>query len=466
MPYAERRGSKWRVRWNTGKKHPETGRWIYDSQGGFDTQDDAIAYGLDRESDIRNDRYISRRDGTILMREYCRTWQQTIRVGHLRRRNVESYIRLYIEPRWGDVAVADIKPSAYRAWALWLEDQPNIGDRYRGEILLVFSMLMDDAVDDGLRPASPVQKKRRRGVYKKKPRERKREMRIEDVHQLACNALAFWGLDGYVYVWTFAMTGMRPAELYGLRPEYCHPNWPASDPVDDPREADREERHADDLERYGPSLMPAIRVQWQHQREEGTGPASLYPPKYESRRTLVIPRFLAELLEMLLASRESEWVFTSINNGPLINANFPYHYWRKFADGREAKQEFERTRLGQRQVVDSRRPVVELPPVVAWKGKRQYLMRHGHKEWLDEEGHSRVATESRMGHELAGVEGLYSNVTPAMERIIAESLQARWERFVVTLPEGWEPPPSPATLPVDLAGWMKRQVSEARGRSS
>lgn len=467
MPYPEQRGNKWRVRWNTGKKHPETGRWIYDGQGGFDTRDEAIAFGLDRESDIRNDRYISRRDGSVLMGEYCRTWQQTIRVGHLRRRNIGSYIRLYIEPRWGDVAVADIKPSAYRAWVLWLEEQPNIGDRYRGEILLVFSMMMDDAVDDGLRQASPVQKKkRRRGVYKKKPRERKRNMRIEDVHQLACNALTFWGFPGYVYVWTFAMTGMRPAELYGLRPEFCHPSWPASDPLDDPVEEDREERHTEDLERYGPDLMPAIRVQWQHQRLEGTGTPGLYMPKYASRRTLVVPPFLAELLEMLVADRESEWVFTSINGGPLINANFPYHYWRKFADGRGAREEFERVRRGQAQTVDSRRPVPELPAVERWRGKRQYLMRHGHKEWIDEDGHSRIAAESRMGHELAGVEGLYSNVTPAMERAIMESLQARWESFVLTLPEGWEPPPSPTPLPVDLAGWMKSQVKAAQDKSS
>ena len=45
MPYPEQRGNKWRVRWNTGKKHPETGRWLYDSQGGFDDRDAAIAQG-------------------------------------------------------------------------------------------------------------------------------------------------------------------------------------------------------------------------------------------------------------------------------------------------------------------------------------------------------------------------------------------------------------------------------------
>ncbi|MFC7983873.1 integrase [Streptomyces sp. NPDC057336] len=463
MPYPEQRGNKWRVRWNTGKKHPETGRWLYDSQGGFDSREAAIAYGLDRESDIRNQRYTSRRDGAIPMSEYCRTWQQTLDVGHLRRRNIESFIRLYIEPHWGEMAVADIRPSAYRAWELWLKDQPNIGDRYRNEILLVFSMMMDDAVDDGLRQASPVPKRKRRGKYVKKKKERKRNLRMEDVHQLACNALQFWGFAGYVFQFMIPFTGMRPAELYALRREYCHPAWPAADPLDDPDEEDREERHADDLERYGPSLMPAVRVQWQHQRDSGE--LKLFPPKYGSRRTLVLPRFLTELLEILLASHEGQYVFPSINGGLLANANFAYHYWRPIADGRGASEEFERVRLGQKQLVDSRRPLPEIPAVASWKGKRQYLLRHGHKEWLDEDGHSRIAVETRMGHEVAGVEGLYANVTPAMEKRIAEALQRRWLEFVRTLPEGWEPPSSPSPLPLDLGEWMKLQVKAARASS-
>lgn len=456
MPYPEQRGNKWRVRWNTGKRHPETGRWLYDSQGGFDTRDEAVAYGLDRESDIRNDRYISRRDGAVLMSEYCRTWQQTLDVGHLRKRNIESYIRLYIEPRWGDTAVADIKPSSYRAWELWLKDQPNVGDAYRREILLVFSMMMDDAVNDELRISSPVPKQKRRGRYVRRKKERKRNLRIEDVHQLACNALQYWGFPGYVFQFMMPFTGMRPAELYALRREYSHPTWPASDPLDDREEEDRHERHAEDVERYGPKLMPAVRVQWQHQREDGE--LKLFPPKYGSRRTLVLPPFLAELLEMLLASHESEWVFTSINGGRLGDANFTYSYWRKFADGLEPRKKSE---TGDRRT-GSRRWLAGWEPVKNWSGKRMYLLRHGHKEWLDDDGHSRIAVETRMGHEVAGVEGLYANVTAGMEKRIMDSLQERWLRFVVTLPDGWEPPPSPTPLPVDLSEWMKLQVKAAK----
>lgn len=449
MPYAEQRGTKWRVRWNTLKKHPETGKWIFDQQGGFDTRDEAVAYGLDRESDIRNQRYVSRRDGAVLMRDFCRTWPATQDVGHLRKKAILSMIRLYVEPRWGDTAVNDVKASAARAWKIWLAEQPNIGDGYGREIFGVFSMMMDDAVEDGMIQSSPVQKKRRRGKYVKKKKERKRDMRIEDVHQLACNALQFWGLPGYVFVLTMATTGMRPAELYALRREYCHPHWPASDPRTDP---DEEVRYEEDMERYaGEDPMPAVRVEYQHQWKDSV--LSLLPPKYDSHRTLVVPRFLAELLEMLLKSHDSEWVFPSINGGELAKANFTYHYWRKIADGQKARTP--RSKGGGRG--GSWRVLPGWDPVKNWTGKRLYLLRHGHKEWIDEDGHSRIATESRMGHEVAGVEGLYANVTVQMEKRIMESLQARWLGFAVSLKPGWVPQ-SPTPLPVDLEEWMKSQV--------
>lgn len=459
MAYTEWRGRKCRVVWNTGVKD-ENGKWIYDQQGGFTDEVVAKNYGLDREADIRNDRYIARRDGATLMREYCKTWPDTQDVGHLRAKAIRSMIRLYIEPRWGDLAVNQIKASAVRAWKIWLSEQPNIGRGYEREIFGVFSMMMDDAVEDGMRTSSPVQKKTRRGKFVKKKKERKRDMRMEDVFQLACNGLAFWGFPGFVYEFMMPFQGMRPAELYALRREYCSPFWPASDPLDDPEEEDREERHAEDLERYGPQLLPAVRVQWQHQRKDRV--LGMFPPKYQSRRTLVLPPFLSELLEILLGSHDSEWVFLAIDGGLLANANFTYHYWRPIADGRKETEEYPRVRQGQQQSVVSRRPLPEIPSVPGWGGKRQYLKRHGHKEWMDEDGHSRIAVETRMGHEVAGVEGLYANVTPAMERRIMETLQERWYRFVVTLPDGWEPPRSPSPLPVDLGEWMKSQVAAAR----
>jgi integrase len=218
-------------------------------------------------------------------------------------------------------------------------------------------------------------------------------------------------------IWTMAMTGMRPGELFGLRREYSYPSWPASDPRPDPEE---EQRYKEDMLRYGKGedLMPAIRVQLQVQQEEGVAVVEV-PPKYYSYRTLVVPPFLAEMLEKLLASHENKWVFPAVGGGNLKAAPFSRSYWFPMTRGSK-----ERTRA---RGPAPARPAI--PRVPEFEGKRIYLIRHGHKAWLDEDGHSRFAVESRMGHEVPGVEGTYSSVTVPMERAIMKALQGRWETF-------------------------------------
>lgn len=58
-----------------------------------------------------------------------------------------------------------------------------------------------------------------------------------------------------------------------------------------------------------------------------------------------------------------------------------------------------------------------------------------------------VAVEERMGHELPGVEGVYSEVTIAMEERIVGYLQGVWEKEVVGA--GPWTPPFPIALPDD-----------------
>ncbi|WP_326734883.1 hypothetical protein [Streptomyces sp. NBC_01022] len=161
----------------------------------------------------------------------------------------------------------------------------------------------------------------------------------------------------------------------------------------------------------------------------------------------------------LLDTHNHDYLFPAISGGLLANAIFSYHSWRPVADGRSASEQFSRVRLSQPQVVNSRRP---LPKVSAtsYAGKRLYLLRHGGKEWLDEDGHSRIAVETRMGHEVAGVEGLYSHVTLPMEQQIANALQRRWLRFMARAGAGLVLP-SPTRLPFDLQSWWKQQVEAA-----
>jgi hypothetical protein len=76
-------------------------------------------------------------------------------------------------------------------------------------------------------------------------------------------------------------------------------------------------------------------------------------------------------------------------------------------------------------------------------------LRHGHRVMLDEDGHPRVAIEARMGHDVPGVEGVYSHVTLAMELKIAETLQSRWEDSLLVVVHRRElgPVPTPEEKP-------------------
>ena len=418
MPQIEWRGGTCRVKWETGERYPN-GRRKLDSKGGFTDEEEALDYGKDREHELRHGRLIKNKSAGTPMDEWCDTWlgvlDHAANTERSYRGSVDNHIRTYFDGR----TVGELDVLSYRAFKKHLGQVLGAGSARN--VLMVFGMMMNDAVDVGLRSSSPVERTRRRGRYKKKPLERKRHMQAQAVYRLAENAKLLWGFPGYVFVLTMAFTGMRPAELYGLRREYCPPNWPASDP-------DPEGEHAEpEPERYrGAKGMPAIRVQQQHLYDANYEP-SLEPPKFDSYRTLVVPPFLARLLALLLVSHGSEWVFPSRTDGPLLTTNFDQTYWRPIADGQDE-------RSGPR----IRYKTPEIVKVPEYAGKRMYLLRHGHKEWLDDSGRiSRPAVESRMGHELAGVERVYSNVTPAMEAAIMEVLQERWVEYMglLRLPE-------------------------------
>lgn len=408
--YTEWRGGTCRVKWWTGEYY-DTGRKRYESKGGFLDEDVAFKYGLDRMSEIRGGTHVSNRDGATLMSDWLNDWLDGMDHAHLTEKGYRSKVETHIRPYFKRKTVAEIDVLAYRAFRKHVNKTVSAGTAKN--VMMILGMILDDAVPRLIK-ISPVERTKRRGKYEKKnKRERKKDMLPEVVERLARNAEIFFGYPGYVFVWTMAVTGMRPAELYALTREYCYPNWPAADPRTDP---DEEERYEEDMERYGKGddLMPAIRVERQVQHEDGE--LRYFPPKYDSHRTLVIPPFLAEMLETLLKSHDSEWVFTAIEGGCLGSVAFDYKYWRPIADGADERK-------GEK----VRKPRVAIPEVPSFKGKRLYLIRHGHKAWLDEDGHSRMAVESRMGHELPGVEGTYSSVTVAMERAIMKTLQERWD---------------------------------------
>ena len=443
MPYVEVRGGSIRVKWWGGSyvldaDGKATKRKKYESASGpapgvpFEDEDEAYNYGLDREHDVRHGKGVARVHSSTLMSEYIWTWYKAADLGPNSTKTYGSILRSVIEPHWGNRPVGDITPIEYDAWKKRVSE--DYSDNYAGAVRGVFKMLMDDAVlKYRMRTESPVIEHKRRGRYKKKQTRRiKSELPFEAVHQLAVNAYHVWGFTGWAYILTLAFTGMRPpGEMVGMQRGFLSPHWPASDPVP--------ARGRAAARRY--AGMHALRVQ--HQAYYVDHAPTLAGPKYDSYRTLVMPPFLHEIHAALLASHASPWAFPAMTGGHLLTTEFTQNYWRPIRDGapeRKPRPKYMR----------HARP--EIPAVPEMAGQDLYRLRHWHRELLDEPGAdiSTVAKEARLGHEVAGIEGVYTRVTIGMEMRIVEYLQGVWEKHVVG--QGLWTPPFPKPLPSDPDG--------------
>jgi hypothetical protein len=59
-------------------------------------------------------------------------------------------------------------------------------------------------------------------------------------------------------------------------------------------------------------------------------------------------------------------------------------------------------------------------------GLTPHGLRHGHQTWMDEDRIADVLKSERMGHEVPGMRGVYSHVSPAMRAELTTALQERW----------------------------------------
>ncbi|MFD0052972.1 integrase [Streptomyces sp. NPDC127168] len=442
MPSVETRGNSIRVKWWSGEYLLDaaglpTKKKRYDSASGpepgvpFRDEDEAYNFGLDRESDVRNRRNRRKVTDRVNMGDYCDLWLGETNLRPQSNKTYRKRIRAVIKPYWATWMVDEITPIQCAAFERHVRGK--YSDNYAKDILSQFKMLMDDAVVKyRLRDESPIIQQRRRGKYRKKaPRRPKRVLPITAIHQLAANAYTVWDYTGWAYIWTIAFTGVRPpGEMYGLQRGYSSMHWPQSESDADVRE--------EAAARY--EHLHALRVE--HQTYAVGGDPLLAGPKYDSHRTLVIPPFLHEMHKALLASHRSPWMFPSITGKPLLGTDFDGTYWQPIRDGADARPASPQTRRPARP---------EIPAVPEMAGEAIYRLRHWHKAKLDEPGDiPRVAVEGRMGHELPGVEGVYSEVTVPMEERIASYLQEVWEKEVVG--GGLWTPSFPTCLPEDVEG--------------
>ncbi|MGR6998388.1 tyrosine-type recombinase/integrase [Yinghuangia aomiensis] len=324
------------------------------------------------------------------MGEWVQTWRGTLDVGEETRSMYESILRNHLLPRWGETELAAITRSAVRIW------RNSLDGRYAPatvtHITKLLSMILADAVDEGLIAVNPAGGRRRgKRVRVKKPAPVWAEPR--EVLAVAERIRELAGSNAYVMVLTAAYTGMRWGETTGLR-------WANVD-----------------LVRGTVTVHPGA-----GSLHEINGRCFLGPPKTaESAREIAIPPFLVRLLEAErqhtangLKTTDPDGteqtvdgvVFTSPDGGWWRRSTFSRRYWRPAVNG------------------DSRREWGPVKPGLTFHG-----LRHSHNTWMIDDGIVDVARARRLGHHVPDkLQDVYGHVSDRLVQRIVKNMEKRWQR--------------------------------------
>lgn len=411
MAHAEKRGKHWRVKY----KLPN-GKWGSASRDDFGnrfkTEVSAEKYGHALETDVDRRVFINPRDGKITVEQWAKLWIDSLDLAPVSDRGYRSRLNAVILPEWGPVSIGDVSAIAVKTWIKRLRAQYSV-DHVNG-ITSTFRVMFDDAVTEKLRGDNPVPSARsgRRGKYTPKPKDERAIATPRQALLVARNGRDLFGLNEYVLALTKAYTGYRIGEMSAIHQDHL----------------------AFDDEKVGPRILMSKQAQYVD------GAFTEITPKYNSGRGLIIPRFLANLILELVATRpQYPWVFTAPNGGRLLRGGGWYDsVWHPMVGG-----------VGARPAGYGGMPArAAARPVLGVEGLEPHGLRHSQKTWLDEGKHPKVAVESRLGHIIGGVEGVYSHVTLQMELDIAQYLQELWETSLKPVTDRREFGPTPPPLKI------------------
>jgi integrase len=364
MAWVENRGDGFRVRYRLpdGTLHTESG---------FPTQEGAENRAADIESDQRRDRFVDPRLAQTTIDEWIRMWSDAHHVSEGTWIKYDSHIRCHILPRWTGTALGDIQRIVVKGWVNKTL-RPNLASKTIQDIMVLFSMILGEAVDEGLIGANPCRKLR---LHFDSSPERPHASG-DDVDAIAGRMPADYGL----LTITAAYTGMRWGELAGLQ-------WIRT--------------YLDDNARVeiDPELGALHEIHGRLELGTPKTPASVRP--------IHLPRFLVDLLtEHRDRNPQAQFVFTGPDGGLLRRSNFRRRVWLPALNGNE-----------------------DLGWAPIQPGMHFHDLRHTHKTWLIEHHVPRILQLERMGHKRKDVDDDYSHVTPMMIEAMLAALQQRWEQY-------------------------------------
>jgi integrase len=373
MAWSEKSGkNSWRVRY-------ERDDGTLDSMSGFTSEEAAeeMVARLNREATMRG--YIPTASSQPFG-GWIDPWFGSIDVADSTRSQYLSLTRNHIQPRWGSVPFNAISNIDAHSWAIKLRNS-GLADSTVKTIMKILTMMLADAADEGIIPASPIQA-RRRG---RRRQQRKAAVVLAtalDVLRIALQAAELAGDWAAILIISAAYTGARWGELTGLQ---------------------RINIHLDD----GCFIIdPDIGA-----LHEVDGNLSLGPPKTaSSARTVTLPPFLIDMWRYLLELHDHPHLFVSRDLQLLRRSNFSRRVMRPAADGN----------------LKLINPCVRTQPIR--EGLVFHGLRHSLNTWLIGDGIPEVGRARRLGHQIPNkVREIYDHMAPEVEAKILAALQQRWQ---------------------------------------
>jgi integrase len=201
MAWVEKHGDGFRVRYRL-----DDGSIFNES--GFADQAEADNRAADVESDQRRRRFVDPRLAETTIDEWIRQWSEAHRVADITWATYDSHIRTHILPRWSGTAVGEIARIAVKGWVNKTL-RPNMADKSAQDILVLFSMILGEAVDEGLIGSNPCRKLR----ISFEDRPERPHAATDEVDALAGRMAP----DNGLMTITDAYTGLRWGEIAGLQ---------------------------------------------------------------------------------------------------------------------------------------------------------------------------------------------------------------------------------------------------------
>jgi integrase len=476
MAYAEKRGRLWRARWRGPGGTLE-------SKPGFQTRRAAEDYGRDQEAAIRANAYIDPRASRINLTDWVNQWYPSLDLEQSTLANYRYHIEVHILPAFGDRPLAAITPEEIAIWERKIA-ATGYSRRTARDARSTLTTVLNDAIPRHIQ-VNPAQRRRgkgRKGELRIERIEKTAKAWPTPLEALLvaerCAALSGHDTD-FVMVITLAYTGMRWSEIIGMTPACVHADhidisWKLYElrsrfyrgrPKDGSiRTADLPPFLADLLARQlAAATSPRCTCR-------GTDPpwcagddyVFLGPKHGHFQRSSYGERFFRPSADGWYPARGQRPRMPVLADVGGVFPGRPVPPWpaamagepfvpptrrgvpRLLSDsatgrcpvcGRALPRRLDggviahKTRTGR--CKGSGGPSSEDVALASWLPLLPSLtphgLRHGHQTWMDEAGIPYILQSERMGHEVPGMRGVYSHVTPAMRADLVAALEERWQ---------------------------------------